>query len=510
MISSKKLWIVALASVLTITAWIFFKGDLSPWGATADGYDESVYLPLVSKNRFTWLSPTQFGVQSYSQRYPTINDLTVVSGNYWVRIETLAWDKIEAQKGVYQWNSDAETQTFEQELRAIGLSGMQPIVVVKFAPQWARKYENLVCGPFKQEAFQDFANFMTAAVGRYSQFPYNVKYWELGNEPDVDFSRVTYNRSGFGCWGEPNQTNYGGEYYAEMLKVVYPAIKAADPEAKVLIGGLLLDCDSNYSYPSGYSQTFTCYNPTRYKSGRFLRGILEGGGGNSFDYVSFHGYAAYNPNAYGGKGLGDDVQSNAWKHRGGIILGKLSYLRSELAAKGVSKPFLLTEAALTCPEWNPSYCNPPGSTFYEVQADYVVWVYVRAWANGITGTTWYAFENVWRYNGFVNGTTPKPAYNVYKYMISKLGTATYEKQITSYKIGTKTWDLVSLGIKAYQFKSGSKWLWVAWSENEADTVITLPGSPTGAYDKYGNPWTISGDKKITINHPTYIEFSSAP
>ncbi len=54
----------------------------------------------------------------------------------------------------------------------------------------------------------------------------------------------------FGCWGDPNdKTYYGGEYYAEMLKRAYPAVKAANPQAIVLNGGLLLDCDPRYPPP---------------------------------------------------------------------------------------------------------------------------------------------------------------------------------------------------------------------------------------------------------------------
>jgi hypothetical protein len=42
---------------------------------------------------------------------------------------------------------------------------------------------------------------------------------------------------------DPVTLNFGGEYYGNMLKIVYPAIKSADPQAQVLVGGLLLDCD---------------------------------------------------------------------------------------------------------------------------------------------------------------------------------------------------------------------------------------------------------------------------
>ena len=40
----------------------------------------------------------------------------------------------------------------------------------------------------------------------------------------------------FGCWGDNDDDYYGGGYYADMLKMVYPAVKSADPQAQVLIG----------------------------------------------------------------------------------------------------------------------------------------------------------------------------------------------------------------------------------------------------------------------------------
>ena len=115
---------------------------------------------------------------------------------------------------------------------------------------------------------------MYSLVNRYKNPPYNIKFWELGNEPDTP---VWYTKSVFGCWGDTTDPYFGGEFYAQMLKAAYPAIKAADPQAQVLVGGLLLD------------------NPdvATNNTARFLEGILRGGGGPFFDAVSFHSYSYF-------------------------------------------------------------------------------------------------------------------------------------------------------------------------------------------------------------------------
>ena len=46
---------------------------------------------------------------------------------------------------------------------------------------------------------------------------------------------------GYGCWGVRTDPYYGGRAYGDMLKVVYPAIKASNPAVQVLHGSLLLD-----------------------------------------------------------------------------------------------------------------------------------------------------------------------------------------------------------------------------------------------------------------------------
>ena len=62
-----------------------------------------------------------------------------------------------------------------------------------------------------------------AFVGRYAGFPF-VKYFSVWNEPNLNYE-----------WGnfDPDPARYGA-----MLKAAYPSIKAADPAAVVVTGGL--------------------------------------------------------------------------------------------------------------------------------------------------------------------------------------------------------------------------------------------------------------------------------
>ena len=57
--------------------------------------------------------------------------------------------------------------------------------------------------------FDDFGEFLAAAVNRYSGPPYNVRHFEIWNEPDIDPDLVPGD-SLFGCWGDSDDDLYGG------------------------------------------------------------------------------------------------------------------------------------------------------------------------------------------------------------------------------------------------------------------------------------------------------------
>ena len=178
------------------------------------------------------------------------------------------------------------------------------------------------------------------------------------------------------------------------------------------------------------------------------------------------------------------------------MLGKLDYIREKLRTFGLEKPIFHTEGALLCPETNPTDCNPPGGDFEQSQADYVVWLYVRNWANDVDVTIWYEFMgHGWRYSGLLDGAqSPKPAYDALKFLTQELGRATYIGRV-----------LEDTAVDGYEFSRDSGKVWVLWSPDEVNHTVGIPSSAQKAYDKYGVEIPITANQ-ITVNSPVYIEF----
>jgi hypothetical protein len=400
-----------------------------------------------------------------------------------MRSHVFSWDLIEPVETTpenYHWE-------YVDEQALIGASSrrLHFIATIKMTPYWAQKYKGVYCGPIAQDKFSAFAEFLKAVVKKYGNPPFNVKYWELGNEPDVDRGLVPSD-SHFGCWGEESKTYYGGEYYADMLKVAYPAIKSIDPNAKVLIGGLLLDCDPTHP---PVDEGKTC------KPGKFLEGILHNGGGSYFDIVGFHGYPYYavykDPNKTYPQYLYNDEHHKYWIDRGGVVLGKIDFLREVMDNYGVSKPIIASEAALLCVSCN-LHVNDP--VYEEAKANYIVWLYVRNLAAGVLGTTWFTIEGPgWRNAALLDKEkNPRPAYNVLKFVTQELIETTYKGQITQYP-----------NLRGYQFGNYNRRVWVLWSPDEQPYKINIPSNTISIYDKYGAA-IIPEAGQITVKDPVFI------
>ncbi|MCS7039017.1 MAG: beta-galactosidase, partial [Anaerolineae bacterium] len=150
------------------------------------------------------------------------------AGAKWAHLH-IHWRQVESQPGVYNWSS------LDTRLGNLAAHGFQIVLTVNGNPDWAA---TTVCGPIHSQHLGTFANFLSAAVARYSVPPYNVRHWALYNEPDN--ANPSYSWLG-GCWGKGHANSVpgaGGAAYATMLKRVYPAMKAANPQVQVWIGGL--------------------------------------------------------------------------------------------------------------------------------------------------------------------------------------------------------------------------------------------------------------------------------
>ena len=158
------------------------------------------------------------------------------------------------------------------------------------------------------------------------------------------------------------------------MQVIYPAIKASDPNAQVLLGGLLLDCDPNNppENPPG-SGTFKNCLPAK-----FTEGVLVSGGGNAFDGVIFHGYDYYQGEL--GK-YGNSNWHSTWDQTGPVGVIKAKFLRDLLNQYGYPEKYLInTETSIICGRTGQEpACQD--TVFMETKALYVVQTYVSAIAD---------------------------------------------------------------------------------------------------------------------------------
>jgi len=131
---------------------------------------------------------------------------------------------------------------------------------------WAISY----CPP---DQVEDFATFAGTLAARYPA----VLYWEIWNEPNTTY-----------FWRpSPDPARY-----VELLKRSYAAIKAVNPKAVVVLGGLSPGMGTGPVNPMSAAS--------------FLEAVYQNGGKNYFDAVGFHPYKdGVSPDLY----LADYVQS---------------------------------------------------------------------------------------------------------------------------------------------------------------------------------------------------------
>ncbi len=105
-------------------------------------------------------------------------DKLIAAGAFSTRYSHLSWDRLEPANTTpdnYYW------EIYDHTMAGYGNKGLSPIIIISDIPSWAGPIQS---GPFDDSARSDFAEFVGAVVNRYSRPPYNIKYWELFNEPD--------------------------------------------------------------------------------------------------------------------------------------------------------------------------------------------------------------------------------------------------------------------------------------------------------------------------------------
>ena len=438
-----------------------------------------VYLPLLQKS---YPFRTIFGVEitnlSNTGGLPEMQ----AAGAYWVRHNGLFWGEVEPTRtapAAYQWGNVA---ALEQGLKNARAAGMEVILVVRDTPEWAQAQPGLPCGPIAAEDLAAFGEFMHAAVKRYSSPEYSVEYYEIWNEPDVDGNLPGFDPNNpYGCWGDESDPYYGGQRFGQMLQVIDDYIRSANPQAKILVGGLLLDCNHELAGSCTRSEL----------PSHFLEGILLSGAAPAFDGVAFHAYDYYYAGTSPAGSIGEFGNPN-WQTTnltGPVVAAKTKFITDLLQRYNVSGKFLMnTESAML---HNVGDCETNCQT---TKAIYATQAYVTAKTLDLKANVWYAALSAWNNSNLLAADrTPLPAYYAFDTAQDMVGAAVFQQRF----------DPVA-NARVHVFQRDGRTIWVVWSLDTLDHAITLPSQPAEIYDYLGNPQPLTGTQFFAQVGPHFL------
>lgn len=175
-------------------------------------------------------------------------DLALLSatGVRWLRL-ALDWERVEPTPGAVDFSR------FDRVVDLAAARGIRTLLVPTYAPAWARRVPS---GPEPRSA-AEFATFVGRAVAHFRTR--GVRDWEIWNEPNLPR-----------FWGP----RVSPRRYGSLLRPSAAIVRAVDPGARILSGGLARTVDSS----GGLTAL------------RFLRGVLRSGGLGDVDAVAVHPY----------------------------------------------------------------------------------------------------------------------------------------------------------------------------------------------------------------------------
>lgn len=222
-------------------------------------YEDTVPFSVINKTTDGNVN-LDFGVSAHLDRFGDQNEnIDIIrSAGFGIIRSELEWYYVEREaKNVLKIPSDkGRFQAYVKQ------NGMDNIMILGFSSKyWVTDDDGNASPstpPSTDEQMEAFARYCAFMAEQYKD---SIEYFEIWNE---------YNLVNF------NIPNYDGAMYAKMLKYAYPAIKTANPNAKVVgmsLAGLSLN---NSKYGTSWDV--------------FLRQALDAGAGNFFDILSIHFY----------------------------------------------------------------------------------------------------------------------------------------------------------------------------------------------------------------------------
>jgi hypothetical protein len=150
----------------------------------------------------------------------------------------LQWRTVSPSQGTFHWGP---TDRF---VGGLASHGIQPVPFVWGSPPWvaASPARPPLDSPQDVQAWRDF---LKAAVARYGP---GGTYWATGYRQQYGEGATPLPVQSWQIWNEPNLQKYfdpggasghGINKYAQLVKISHDAIKSEDPQARIVLAGLL-------------------------------------------------------------------------------------------------------------------------------------------------------------------------------------------------------------------------------------------------------------------------------
>lgn len=182
----------------------------------------------------------------------------------WIKQE-FPWQEIEFKKGYFyddKWQKSA-WEKFDVIMDLADKYHLKVIARVDHAPAWAKAAPG---GTQPLNDYKDLADFTNALLDHYKG---RIEYVQMWNEPNLA-----------GEWVPGKAVDPAG--YADMLKTVYPLIKAAHPDATILSAPMAMTVEG--------PQLRGNMNEIDYWTGLYAAGVK-----GNFDIASANGYGLDQP-----------------------------------------------------------------------------------------------------------------------------------------------------------------------------------------------------------------------
>lgn len=385
---------------------------------------------------------------------PLLAQLTKTAGVQWTR-EEITWVHIEPNNNDFRGVYDAD-------MKLIADNGFNIIGVLMTTPAWARDAAcsgDYWCPPANVNEYAQFAGWMAE---RYDGDGVNdapgsprIAAWQIWNEPNAEMT-----------WRTVGNAANTRRRYGEMMVAAYNAIKAANPGAIVLTGGVYVF--DGASCPAGNCDGLV-----------FLDGVFAQvpAAKRAFDVFAIHPQlptaAPDSPNL---------LRLVTLQGRVDNALGRLRNGWGRTDA-----PLWITELG-----WCTATGACPGGVQVseEQQANYLVRAMVIAQQQGAQHTNWLQLEDAfndsnreWSNTAIVRNYdganyAPKPAYNAYRTLATTIGNAAPAGRGP---VHTQVFDPTQPYGKAggtydYRYVRGSTIIDVLWRPNDTANV-SFPLTP---------------------------------